>query len=145
MRSALMAFALGALVAPCAMAGDVSVADAWVRETIGAGKVSAGYARIVNASTAPDRLLSVATSAGVATLHRTLEQRGMMTMDAVQAIEVPGKGNIELKPGSYHIMIMNVAHPLRVGEAVDLVFTFEHAGKVNATAKVAPIAAIKAP
>ena len=61
-----------------------------------------------------------------------------------QAAQTP-TAPVELKPGGYHIMIMNVAHPLKVGEAVDLVFTFEHAGKVSVTAKVAPIAATKAP
>ena len=144
MKAALFALMI-AFAAPHAFAADITVTDAWVRETIGAGKVSAGYARIVNTSTSTDRLLSVATPAGMATLHRTLEQGGMMTMDAVQNLEVPAKGAIELKPGGYHIMIMNVSHPLKVGEAVDLVFTFEHAGKVNTTAKVAPISATKAP
>ena len=72
--------------------------------------------------------------------------QNVMKMSALpQGLELPAGQTVELKPGGYHIMIMNVAHPLKVGEAVDFVFTFEHAGKVNVTAKVAPIAATKAP
>jgi copper(I)-binding protein len=128
-----------------AAAADVTVSDAWVRETIGAGKVSAGYAHIANAAAAADRILNISTAAGTAELHQSEMRGGMMRMDAVKDLAVPAKGAVDLKPGGYHIMITDIAHPLKVGESVDLVFTFEHAGKITVPAKVAPIAASKAP
>lgn len=131
-----------ALFAAGAAHAEVTVADAWVRETIGAGRTSAGYARIINTGLA-DRLLSVGVSAGMAEVHESREQNGMMRMLPVKALDIPAKGEAVLKPGGYHIMIMNAA--LKRGETVELTFTFEKAGKVTVPAKIAPITATAAP
>lgn len=143
MKSAIVAIA-ALLLAGTAQA-EVSVTDAWVRETIGAGKTSAGYARIVNTGAA-DRLLGVTTpAAGMADIHQSVEQGGMMRMLPVKSLEIPAKGEALLKPGGYHIMIMNAQKPFKVGDRLEFTFTFEHAGKITVPVKVAPITATAAP
>ncbi len=132
----------GFLFSASAAHAEVTVADAWVRETIGAGRTSAGYARIVNTGPA-DRLLGVGISIGTAEVHESREQNGMMRMLPVKALDIPAKGEAALKPGGYHIMIMNAA--LKRGESVELTFTFEKAGKITVPAKIAPITATAAP
>ncbi|MBX7200502.1 MAG: copper chaperone PCu(A)C [Rhodospirillaceae bacterium] len=134
-------FASFLLVAGTAHA-EVAVTDAWVRETIGAGRTSAGYARIVNTGPA-DRLLGVGISTGTAEVHESREQNGMMRMLPVKALEIPAMGEAVLKPGGYHIMIMNTG--LKRGESVELTFTFEKAGRITVPAKIAPITATAAP
>lgn len=130
------------LFAAGAAQAQVTVADAWVRETIGAGRTSAGYARIVNTGPA-DRLIAVSVPAGTAEVHESREQGGMMRMLPVKALDIPASGETQLKPGGYHIMIMNTA--LKRGETVEVTFTFEKAGKVTVPAKIAPISATAAP
>ena len=143
MRSTLIVLAVLMFAGPAV--AEVSVTAAWVRETIGAGKTSAGYGRIVNTGAA-DRLLSVTTpAAGLAEVHQSVDQGGIMRMVAVKGLEIPANGEAVLKPGGYHIMIMNAQKPFKVGDTLDLVFTFEHAGKITVPAKVAPITATAAP
>ena len=40
-----------------------------------------------------------------------------MVMKPVSAVAVPAGGTVQLKPGSYHIMLIGLAHPLKAGEA----------------------------
>lgn len=131
------------LLSGAAIAADVTVSEAWVRETIGAGRTSAGYARIINTGAA-DRLIAVSTPAAMADVHESREQDGMMRMLPVKVLDIPAKGERVLKPGGYHIMIMN-APPLKRGETVELTFTFEKAGKITVPAKIAPISATSVP
>lgn len=120
---------------------DITVENAWVRATAGTGKVSAGYGVLVNSGPGDDQLLSVATTAaGMTELHQSKEADGVMSMEAVKALTVPAGGRIEMKPGGYHLMMMNVAQPLKAGDAVTLTFTFKSNGTVTATAKVLPLA-----
>ena len=137
--------ALATILSAGSAQAEVSVTNAWARETIGAGKTSAGYARIVNTGTA-DRLVSVSTpAAGMADVHQSVEQGGMMRMLPVKVLEIPAKGEMLLKPGGYHIMIMNAQKPFKVGDVMEFTFTFEHAGKITVPVKVAPITATAAP
>jgi len=125
---------------------NISVTDVWLRATPGSANASAGYAHIANSGNGSDRLLSVTTAAaGMAHVHKSAEQDGIMTMSMVDALEIPAKGAVDLKPGSYHIMLMGVRKPLNVGDNVEMTFTFERAGKIVVPAKVAPLAATQAP
>ena len=49
---------------------------------------------------------------------------------------VPANGTVELKPGGFHIMLMNLTEPLEAGDSVELELTFEKAGTVKVTAPV---------
>lgn len=61
---------------------------------------------------------------------------GMMTMKPVSAIEIPGGETVELKPGGYHIMLLDVKKVLAVGDTIEVTLTFEKAGEVQTTAEV---------
>ncbi len=61
---------------------------------------------------------------------------GMMTMREVDQIPVPAGESVALKPGSYHIMLLDLAAPLEVGSTVTITLTFEKAGEVVVQAQV---------
>lgn len=125
---------------------EVTIEQPWVRATPGVAKVTAGYAVIVNSGPAADQLVAVGTpSAEMTELHQSRGEGGMMAMQAVPVLEIPANGRVELKPGDYHLMIMGLARPLKVGETIELEFTFKSAGKRRVLAKVAPLAATAAP
>ncbi|MEZ5144143.1 MAG: copper chaperone PCu(A)C [Acidimicrobiales bacterium] len=61
---------------------------------------------------------------------------GAMQMQEVSSIEIPANGKVELKPGGYHIMLIELAAPLKKGETVELTLTFDKADKVTVQAPV---------
>lgn len=60
----------------------------------------------------------------------------MMTMAQVDRIEVPAGEVVELKPGGYHVMVMDLMKPLVPGDTVEVTVTFEKAGEMTFTAEV---------
>ncbi len=61
---------------------------------------------------------------------------GMMGMRPVARIDVPAGGAVELKPGSYHLMLVGLTADLRPGASIQLTLTFEKAGQVTVSAEV---------
>lgn len=61
---------------------------------------------------------------------------GMMSMQEVERIPVAAGTTVMLKPGSYHVMLMELAKPLTAGEKLTLTLTFQQAGTVTVEAEV---------
>jgi copper(I)-binding protein len=98
---------------------------------------SAVYMEIHNAGPNAERLTAVASNvAGTVELHRTTMVNGMSRMSRVNAIVVPARGKVELKPGGYHVMLIGLKRALNVGDHVDVTLTFAHGGKIKVTADV---------
>jgi len=134
---ALFSFARGAE----ATAGDVVVAVAWARATPPGATVGAAYVRIENHGEAEDRLVAASSPAApMVMVHETVEENGVSKMREHEGGIPPG-GVLEMKPGGVHIMLMGLGAPLKEGETVALTLTFEKAGTVDVTAKIAPIGA----
>jgi len=129
-------------LAPGANASSVMVMNAYARASATPGADSgAAYVSLMVHGEA-DRLVGVSTPAAkMAALHRTVEADGVMKMEHVDGIDVPANGAIKMKPGGYHIMLMGLAAPLKEGDEIDLVLTFEKAGEVKVKAKVGGVAA----
>lgn len=150
----------GALVAACSgagtptpAAGGLTVEGAWARTSTGTANAGAAYLVVKNAGTAADALVSVSTpAAGSAQIHETYTlpspsgstmpgasagmSGGMMGMRPVATIDIPAGGSIELKPGGYHIMLMDLKQDLKAGTTITLTLTFEKAAPITVTAEV---------
>ncbi|KGA12813.1 MAG: hypothetical protein GM46_0455 [actinobacterium acAcidi] len=61
---------------------------------------------------------------------------GEMVMQEVDSIVIDAGGSVDLMPGGYHIMLMEIAAPLELGAKFDVTLTFAKAGKVTVTAEV---------
>ena len=122
----------------CGQKSGLEILDPWVRPAPLAGGNGAGYMAIRNHETVPDTLLSVSvTFAEMAEVHETLSTgEDTMTMQPVGPLEIPSNGSVVFEPGSYHVMLMNIAEPLEPGQTVTLVLTFERAGTVEVQAEV---------
>ncbi|MGH7122816.1 MAG: copper chaperone PCu(A)C [Stellaceae bacterium] len=145
LRSILLVglLALASAGTAVAQTGSVVVEQAWARATPGGAKTAALYMTLVNKGPAEDRLVSVSTpAAGKAELHSTTTENGVMHMGPVAALEVkPGTPTV-LKPGGYHVMLMDLKGPLVAGQSFALTLTFEKAGKVDATATIEKVGAM---
>jgi copper(I)-binding protein len=62
-------------------------------------------------------------------------------MRPVTGIDIPGGGEVALGSGGYHVMLIDLARPLAVGDKVPLTLTFERAGTVDIVADVEPAGA----
>lgn len=56
---------------------------------------------------------------------------GEMKMQPVEFIELPAGVAVELKPGGYHIMMLDLVNPLEVGTTIQITLTFEKAGEIT--------------
>ena len=133
-----------------ATAEAVSVTGPWARVTAPEATTSAAYMTI--ASKDGDVLTNVsvpATIAGMAQLHETTtsgesmdsmdsmddeSMASMKGMKEVEQIDIPAGGSVQLKPGGYHVMLMELAKPIAAGDTVPVTLTFEKAGEVTVDA-----------
>jgi copper(I)-binding protein len=131
-----------ALAGQAAM-GNITVEGAWSRATPGGAEVAAGYLTIVNHSDVADRLVSASTAiAGKTEIHQMKMSDGKMEMRPLpDGIEIPAKGTVALEPMGYHLMLMQLKHPLEKGETFAGSLTFEHAGTIDVTFNVEGIGA----
>jgi periplasmic copper chaperone A len=127
-----------ALAAAPAMAHDytvgaIEIAHPWARATPKGASVAGGYMTIRNKGTAPDRL--VGGSVEVADrfeIHRMSMEGGVMKMRPVEGgLEIKPGASVELKPGSFHVMMTGLKRPLEKGQHVKGTLRFEKAGKVD--------------
>lgn len=116
-------------------AGSISIEQPWSRATPGGAKVGAGYLIIKNGGATPDKLVSVSTEvAGRTEIHEMSMTDGVMKMRPLpDGLPVPANGTVALKPGSYHLMLLDLKRPLKEGETFAGTLTFETAGTVDVT------------
>ena len=105
---------------------QVKVEGAWARATVQGQKATGAFMKL----TAPQatRLVAVSTPvAGVAEIHEMKMEGSVMQMRAIPALDLPANQAIELKPGSYHLMLMDLKAPLMKDSSVALTLTFKDA------------------
>jgi hypothetical protein len=133
-----LAIALLAVVATAAQAheykvGALEIKHPWTRATPKGAQVAGGYFKIINTGTTPDRLTGGSSEVAKGfEIHEMSMDGGVMKMRELKdGIAIPPGGTVEFKPGGYHIMMTNLAHPLAKGERVKGTLAFEKAGKVD--------------
>jgi copper(I)-binding protein len=114
-------------------AGSLSIADPWSRATPKGATLAAGYMKITNTGTTPDRLISGSSDiAPRLEVHEMKMENGVMKMRPVQGgLEIKPGETVELKPESFHIMFVGLMKPLTAGEHIKAALVFEKAGTVN--------------
>lgn len=125
-----------------AQAGSVTVEKAFARATAPGAAVGGGYATIRNTGAAADRLVSASSPVSARVeLHEMSMTDNVMRMREVKGIDVPANGTVELKPGGYHLMLLELKRPLKQGEKVPLTLKFEKAGEVKVELAIEAMAA----
>ncbi|MFZ0453056.1 MAG: copper chaperone PCu(A)C [Ignavibacteriaceae bacterium] len=132
-----MLFAIISLVCIFISTGNkIEVKEAWLR-TGAEGLNTALYFKIESHSDKPDTLYKVSSDiAKHVMMHETYMKDGMMGMREIKDIIVKPDSSVEFKPGSYHVMVMNLKKDLKQGERIDFVLHFKSAGDVNIQAEV---------
>jgi copper(I)-binding protein len=74
--------------------------------------------------------------AGVAEIHEMKMDGNVMKMRAIAGLDLPANQAVELKPGSYHLMLMDLKAPLMKDSSVALTLTFKDAKGVETKQQV---------
>ena len=146
-RCAVAVVAAAALMGPaCAAGADaVEVQGAWTRTTV-TGQSAAGVYLRLTAATA-SRLVEVHTPvADMAAVHEMRMDNGVMRMrELSDGLELPAGKTVELAPGGYHIMLMNLKAPLARDSRIPLTLVFQDAKGVKSTRSLqVPVLAMSA-
>ncbi|MCZ2327984.1 copper chaperone PCu(A)C [Bartonella sp. F02] len=113
--------------------GNLEIIHPWTRETPKGAKVGSGYLYIINHGNTPDRLIAVSVEGVQETeIHSMAVVNDIMKMEKMSnGIEIPGNGEITLKPGGNHIMFMGLSKPLQQGDKLTAKLIFEKAGTIE--------------
>lgn len=113
--------------------GSIQIGNPWTRATPKGADIAGAYMTLSNKGTAPDRLIGGSSPvAGRFELHLMTVEDGVMKMRPVDGgLEVKPGATVELKPGSFHIMLMGLKQPLEKGQKVKGTLVFEKAGTVE--------------
>lgn len=125
---------LGLLLATSlsALADDITITEPWVREGPPTARVLGGFMTISNGSDKDDALVSASSpDFERIEMHKTEMVDGMGKMIPQERIVVPAGGQVILKPGSYHLMLMMARRPLKAGDTVKLEATFSSGRQMN--------------
>ena len=127
MRIAGIMLAALTLASPPALA-QVEAKSAWVRGTVGAQKTTGAYLEITSAQ-GGSLIGAESASAGTVEVHEMRMDGNVMRMRAVPRLELPAGKTVALKPGGYHIMLIDLKQPLKKGDTVPLKLKVENKDK----------------
>jgi copper(I)-binding protein len=114
-------------------AGPIRVEAPWIRATPAGAQVAGGYMKIENTGREADRLMGGSTGiAGKFEIHEMKMSGTVMKMRELdKGLELPPGQSVELKPGSLHVMLMDLKGQAKAGDKVKGTLVFEKAGKVE--------------
>lgn len=125
---------IATLIAGTATA-QVKVEDGWARATVQGQKATGAFMKLT--SPQATRLVAVSTpAAGVAEIHEMKMDGTVMQMRAMPGLDLPANQTVVLKPGSYHVMLMDLKAPLMKDANVALTLTFKDAQGVQTQQQV---------
>ncbi len=131
--------------------GTMTVTDAWARAMPPGQTTSAVYLKLANGTGQDDALVSVSTPVtATAEIHEVMAVTaapdasadaggmggGMMGMQPIAKLPIPAGGSVELKPGAFHIMLIDVKDPLKDGSTIEVTLNFEKAPPITLTVPV---------
>jgi copper(I)-binding protein len=115
---------LATALSTTAWAQNVEVHGAWARATV-QGQMATGAFMKLTAKEGT-RLVAVSSPvAGVAEVHEMAMDNNVMKMRALSGLDLPAGKAVELKPGGYHVMLMDLKTPLKKDTTIPLTLVFK--------------------
>jgi len=113
--------------------GSIEIATPWTRATPPSARTGGGFMTITNKGTVADRLISARSNASdKVEIHEMQMDGNVMRMrELAKGLEIPPGATVMLKPGSYHIMFMELKAPLAKDAKVPVTLVFEKAGSID--------------
>jgi copper(I)-binding protein len=127
-----------------AQPAPVKIEGAWARATV-AGQQGTGAFMSITASEGL-RLVGLSSPvAGVAEVHEMKMEGDVMKMRAIAGLDLPAGQTVQLKPGSYHLMLMDLKRPLVKDSTIPVTLRFQNAKGVESKFELTLPVSLKAP
>jgi copper(I)-binding protein len=111
---------------------QVTVQDPWVRATVPAQKATGAFMQVTSAQ--DSRLVEVRSPiAAVVEIHEMKMENDVMRMRSVPGIDLPAGKPVDLGPGGYHIMLIDLKRQVKEGEMVPVTLVVEGKDKKRQT------------
>ncbi len=142
MRLPKMALPLTALIAPialsaCADPAPLYVDKAWVQLNPNGQGPASGYFTIHGGGAGDAKLLRVTSEAAQRIeMHESVQQNGMMTMKAIDSVDVPAKSKVEFAPGGKHLMIFNINPAILESGKLTMIMMFSNGDRLIVDAAI---------
>ena len=141
MKMKIVASLFATLLSSATLA-QVAVTDPWVRATVPQQKATGAFMQITAA--ADVRLVEARSpAANIVELHEMVMEKDVMKMRALPGLDLPAGKTVELKPGGYHVMLIDLKAQVKEGDVVPLTVVVEDKnGKresIEITAEVRPL------
>lgn len=121
-------------------ADSIRIENAYIRTMPPGQKVTAMFVELHNDSAQSHKLVAATSDASEhVELHEHIKVDGMMRMQQVESIAIPAKTMTALKPGGYHIMLINLKQNLTIGQKVPVTLRFEDDSSVPLQVEVKAI------
>ncbi|PKO48683.1 MAG: hypothetical protein CVU31_04250 [Betaproteobacteria bacterium HGW-Betaproteobacteria-4] len=124
-------------------ADNVSVQDPYVRLAPPNAPATGAFMVIKNNGDKDIKVVKADNPASKVTeLHTHINDGGVMKMRPVPSIDIKAKGEAVLKPGSLHVMMIDLKAPMKEGDVVPITLSFDDGSTKQVDAKVVrPMAA----
>ena len=119
MKGVSFAAALVLVVTAAPAWAQVTVSQPWVRGTVQGQKASGAFMQLKSAEGAT-LVGAQSPVAGVVEIHEMRMESNVMRMRAISKLDLPAGQAVELKPGGYHVMLMDLKQPLKKGDTVPI-------------------------
>jgi periplasmic copper chaperone A len=127
-------------------AGELVIIHPWMPEPLRGAKAGVVYLKIQNTGQKPDELLGAESAvAESVTVHESKDVGGVVKMQKRDSVEIPPKGEIELKPMAIHLMLIGLKKTLNELDMFSITLRFKHAGNVEADVEVTAPRTVHAP
>ncbi|EYC52710.1 hypothetical protein AZ34_17655 [Hylemonella gracilis str. Niagara R] len=125
-------------------AQTVDVKDAWARATVQGQKASGAFMKLT--AKQATRLVSVSSPvAGIVEVHEMKMEGDVMKMRAITGLDLPPGQTVELKPGGYHVMLLDLKTALRADQTIPVTLLFKNAqGQESRQELLVPVRAMGA-
>jgi periplasmic copper chaperone A len=145
--ASLISLFAGAAAAETYNVGTIDIVNPWTRATPKGAEVAGAYMTIRNKGKASDRLIGGSSAvADRLEVHQAITERGVAKMRPVEGgLEIKPGQTVDLKPGSFHVMLTGLKLPLEKGQRVKATLEFEKAGKVDIEYAVETVGATAGP
>ena len=121
----LIVLATHFFIASHVAAQTITIANAWARATVQGQKATGAFMTVTSKENA--KLVTVSSPvAGIVEIHEMKMDKDVMKMSALpNGLDLPAGKAVDLKPGGFHIMLMDLKLPLNKDVAVPLTLTFQ--------------------
>ncbi len=109
---------------------DVTIEHPWVRGVV-PGQSATGAFMTIRSSEATELIRVSSPAAASASLHKMVMTDSMMSMEPVSSLPIPAHGMVDLKPGTYHVMLIGLKRTLAAGTSIPLILTFRGADRAE--------------